>query len=74
MLAATLASPATAAQINISTGHFDSVARSGEIARSQGDLARVEPNLSALKTPKQRRWVCGPIVNYDGSPHCHWVP
>jgi hypothetical protein len=24
--------------------------------------------------PKQRRWVCGPIVNWDGSPHCHWVP
>jgi hypothetical protein len=23
--------------------------------------------------PKQRRYVCGPIVNYDGTPHCHWV-
>jgi hypothetical protein len=23
--------------------------------------------------PKQRRWVCGPIVNYDGTPHCHWT-
>jgi hypothetical protein len=24
--------------------------------------------------PKQKKWVCGPIVNWDGSPHCHWVP
>ena len=23
--------------------------------------------------PKQRRWVCGPIVNWDGSRHCHWT-
>ncbi|HEY4919644.1 MAG TPA: hypothetical protein VII40_06030 [Xanthobacteraceae bacterium] len=24
--------------------------------------------------PKYKKWVCGPIVNWDGSPHCHWVP
>jgi hypothetical protein len=41
---------------------------------------RLAPSSSVIKvqaphqTPKQRRWVCGPIVNYDGSPHCHWVP
>ena len=23
--------------------------------------------------PKAKKWVCGPIVNYDGTPHCHWV-
>jgi hypothetical protein len=24
--------------------------------------------------PKAKKWVCGPIVNWDGTPHCHWVP
>ena len=24
--------------------------------------------------PHQKKWVCGPIVNWDGSPHFHWVP
>ena len=76
MLAATLASPATAAQININTGHFNSVGRSGEIGRSQGNFAKGESNFTTPatpRTPSQRRWVCGPIVNYDGTPHCHWT-
>jgi hypothetical protein len=78
MLAGTLASPVTAAQMNINTGHFNSVGRSGEIGRSHGDFARSElnfatPNIATPKTPKQRKWVCGPIVNYDGTPHCHWT-
>ena len=38
---------------------------------------RLSPNTTTGQTihqgPKQRRWVCGPIVNWDGSPHCHWV-
>jgi hypothetical protein len=76
IIAATLVSSVTAAQINVSTGHFNSVGRSGEFAGSRGDFARGEPNFAAPVTPnmsKQRRWVCGPIVNYDGTPHCHWT-
>ena len=23
--------------------------------------------------PAVKKWVCGPLVNYDGTPHCHWV-
>jgi hypothetical protein len=26
-----------------------------------------------LKPAVGGRWVCGPIVNWDGTPHCHWV-
>jgi hypothetical protein len=73
MLTATLVSPVTAAQMNINTGHFNSVGRSGEIGRSHGDFAKGESNFTTPKTPKQRKWVCGPIVNYDGTPHCHWT-
>jgi hypothetical protein len=69
MLATTLLSPATAAQFN--TGHFNFATGSGQIGRSHGGFARGESNFT---TPKQRRWVCGPIVNYDGTPHCHWAP
>jgi hypothetical protein len=71
ILAATLASPVSAAQINVNTGHINSF-RGGEIGSSYADFARTEPNLAVPKTPKQRKWVCGPIVNYDGTPHCHW--
>jgi hypothetical protein len=73
MLAATLASPVTAAQINVNTGHINSVGRSGDVGRINGDFARGEPNFATPKTPKQRKWVCGPIVNWDGTPHCHWT-
>jgi hypothetical protein len=72
VLAAALVSPATAAQININAGHINSVGRTGEIGASRGDFARAEPNFATPNTPKQRKWVCGPIVNYDGTPHCHW--
>jgi hypothetical protein len=72
MLAATLVSPVTAAQISVNTGHINSVGRSGEIGGSRGDFARSESNFTTPNTPKQRKWVCGPIVNYDGTPHCHW--
>jgi hypothetical protein len=74
MLAAALVSPVNAAQTNINIGHFNSVGRSGEIGRSHADFARGESNFATPKIPKQRRWVCGPIVNYDGTPHCHWTP
>jgi hypothetical protein len=72
MLAAALVSPVTAAQININTGHVNSVGRGGEGGRIHGEFARVEPNFATPKIPRQRKWVCGPIVNYDGTPHCHW--
>ena len=72
MLTATLVSPVIAAQININTGHSNSVGRSGEIGRSHGDFARSEASFAKPDIPKQRKWVCGPIVNYDGTPHCHW--
>ena len=68
MLAATLLSPATAAQF--STGHFNFANGSGQIGRSHGGSAMGGSNFT---TPRQRRWVCGPIVNYDGTPHCHWT-
>jgi hypothetical protein len=78
MLSATLVSPVTAAQININVGHFNSVGRSGEIGRSEiGSrvaLAKGESSVTTPQIPHQRKWVCGPIVNYDGTPHCHWVP
>jgi hypothetical protein len=72
MLAAALASPVTAAQININTGHSNSVGRSGEIGRGHGEFAKSEAHFATPNVPKQRKWVCGPIVNYDGTPHCHW--
>jgi hypothetical protein len=77
MIAAALVSPATAAQINVNNGHFNSVGRSAEIG-VRGDFARSEANFvtpnmaNTSHTPRQRKWVCGPIVNYDGTPHCHW--
>jgi hypothetical protein len=73
MLAAILVSPATAAQININTGHFNSVGRSGEIGASHSDFATGVSNVATPRTLNRRRWVCGPIVNYDGTPHCHWT-
>jgi hypothetical protein len=75
MLTATLVSPVTAAQMNINTGHINSVGRSADVGRTQGNLASSEANFVrpvTSDTPKQRKWVCGPIVNYDGTPHCHW--
>jgi hypothetical protein len=78
VLAAAAFSSVSAASIgNFSAGH----ASTGRIDRidpgsSGRNLATVSPvTASRLVTgPKQRRWVCGPIVNYDGTPHCHWVP
>jgi len=41
--------------------------------------ARFVPNTSMIAVhasqqgPKQRRWICGPLLNWDGTPHCHWV-
>jgi hypothetical protein len=75
MLTATLVSPVSAAQININTGHVNSVGRTGDFGRGQGNFAKGETNFvssTTPNTPKQRKWVCGPIVNYDGTPHCHW--
>jgi hypothetical protein len=68
-------SPAFAASLNtnIAVGHV-TVTRpniSGVAASNQYFVP------STVHGPKLKpavgRWVCGPIVNYDGTPHCHWV-
>jgi hypothetical protein len=66
MLTATLTPPATAAQRNIR--QFNAVRSGGQM--NQGGHGHA----GTTKGPKQKRWVCGPIVNYDGTKHCHWVP
>jgi len=78
ILAAAAFSPVSAASIgNFSAGH----ATAGRIDRvdsgySGRNIATVNPVTAPrlLIGPRQRRWVCGPIVNYDGTPHCHWAP
>lgn len=68
ILAATPSSPASAAQF---AGHSNFAGGGGQFGQSHGSFVK---GGSVATTPKQKRWVCGPIVNYDGSPHCHWVP
>jgi hypothetical protein len=73
IVAAATLSPATAASLNanIAVGHV-TVAPSNIGASNQ----YFTPNASQgpkLKPAVGGRWVCGPIVNYDGTPHCHWV-
>jgi opacity protein-like surface antigen len=76
-IAATLLSPATAAQLNTPhiTPHINVVTGNGQVGRIHGGFANSDFTTpkSNLTTPKYRRWVCGPIVNYDGTPHCHWT-
>jgi hypothetical protein len=75
-LAGVASSPAPAASLNnnIAVGHV-TVTRpniSGVATSNQ----YFTPNVShgpKLKPAVGGRWVCGPIVNYDGTPHCHWV-
>jgi hypothetical protein len=72
---AMLVSPVAAAQMNMNTAHINSVGRSADVGRTQGNLVSSEANFvrpATSITPKQKKWVCGPIVNYDGTPHCHW--
>jgi hypothetical protein len=76
VVAAVTLSPALAASLNnnIAVGHvtFTRPGVNGIAASNQ----IFTPNASQgpkLKPAVGGRWVCGPIVNYDGTPHCHWV-
>jgi outer membrane scaffolding protein for murein synthesis (MipA/OmpV family) len=76
LFAAAALSPAPAASLNnnISVGHVTMTRPniSGVAASNQ----YFTPNTSQgpkLKPAVGGRWVCGPIVNWDGTPHCHWV-
>ena len=74
IIAAIPNSPASAAAVSI-----NSVGTSGRVGAVTNGR-HFAPNTRALNVqtprhvPRQKRWVCGPIVNWDGSPHCHWVP
>jgi hypothetical protein len=76
VLAATVALPVSAAQFstNVSVGHV--VAPRANLGANNIGASNqyFTPNGHGPKLkPAVRVWVCGPIVNYDGSPHCHWV-
>jgi hypothetical protein len=52
-------------------------ARIGAVTNAPG--GRFAPNTPTITgqpaghEAKPRRWVCGPLKNWDGSWHCHWV-
>jgi len=75
VLAAASLSPASAAPLtnNLSVGHV-TITRPGNanIATSNRIFTPNVPQGPKYK-PAVKKWVCGPIVNWDGSPHCHWV-
>jgi hypothetical protein len=76
VVAAATLSPAPAASLNnnIAVGHV-TVTRPNinGIATSNQYFTPNSANGPKLKPAVGGRWVCGPIVNYDGTPHCHWV-
>jgi hypothetical protein len=78
VLAATVSSPVSAAPLsnNVSVGHVapprpmnnfgaNNIGASNQYFTPNGHGPKLKPMV--------KKWVCGPIVNYDGSPHCHWV-
>ena len=77
VVAALSPAPVSAASMPTNLGHI-SVSRpmnnfgSGNVITSYQVFA---PNtFHGPAGPKyQKKWVCGPIVNWDGTPHCHWV-
>jgi hypothetical protein len=71
MLAATLVSPVTAAQIKVNSVQVNPVVRT-DIGRTHVSMPNYYASSNIPNVPKQRKWVCGPIVNWDGTPHCHW--
>jgi len=80
MIAATLTSPVSAAALRIN--NVGAGARVGAVHTAIGG-GRFTPMIPAIATqtphhgPKyqkpQWKWVCGPLLNYDGTKHCHWV-
>jgi hypothetical protein len=76
IIAASTNSPVSAAAvtINVPTGTRVNAAANATSARQITPHNSENGMQNLSQGPKQRRWVCGPIVNYDGSPHCHWAP
>jgi hypothetical protein len=77
ILAAATLSSVSAASLNnsLSVGHV-TVTRPGSVGvNGIGANNQVfTPNGHGPKLkPPVKVWVCGPIVNWDGSKHCHWV-
>ena len=78
VLAGAVSSRVSAASLtnNVSAGHITSARVGGNISNTNVGASNqyFTPNGHGPKLkPAVRVWVCGPIVNYDGSPHCHWV-
>jgi hypothetical protein len=75
IIAAIPNSPASAAAVTIN--NVGTSVHVGAVTNATG-ARRFAPNTRVITVqtprqgPKQRKWVCGPIVNYDGTPHCHW--
>src|SRR5580692_10800843 len=70
IIAAIPNSPASAAGVTINSVGVG--ARVG-VGRQFAPTTRVINMQNQHHLLKARRWVCGPIVNWDGTPHCHWV-
>jgi hypothetical protein len=77
VLAAATLAPASAANLTnnisarvnpvpprVSVG-TNAIGASNQIFTPQGHGPKLKPPV--------KKWVCGPIVNWDGTPHCHWV-
>jgi hypothetical protein len=76
MLAAVV-SPVSAASLtnNVAAGHI-SAPRVNNVSPNNIGASNqyFTPNGHGPKLkPPVKVWVCGPIVNWDGSKHCHWV-
>jgi hypothetical protein len=74
IISAAASSPASAAAVTV---RVPTNVRTGTVTNATGTRQFTNTPTITVQTPrqgpKQRRWVCGPIVNYDGSPHCRWV-
>jgi hypothetical protein len=73
IIAAIPNSPASAAAVRVNVPVNARVNAATNTQKFAPDTGAITTQASH-EGPKQRRWVCGPIVNYDGSPHCHWAP
>ncbi len=76
IIAAAASSPVSAAAVTVRvpTNTRVSAGANATGARQFAPNGRVVTVQIPRQGPKQKKWVCGPIVNWDGTPHCHWVP
>jgi hypothetical protein len=76
VIAAAASAPVSAAAVtvHVPTNIRVGAATNATGARQFAPSVRLITVQSPSQEPKQRKWVCGPIVNWDGTPHCHWVP